>query len=53
MFRDCVLHNRVVIPAAGFYEWNARREKSTFRRTDAPALLTAGCGRRYGTGGSC
>ena len=50
MFCESILHNRIVIPAAGFYEWNARREKSTFRRMDASVLFMAGCARRYEDG---
>lgn len=30
MFRMRVLHNRVAVPAAGFYEWNRQKEKSSF-----------------------
>lgn len=45
MFRDSIRCRRVVIPAAGFYEWNAGREKSSFYRKDAPVLFLAGLGR--------
>ena len=30
MFRDNIEHRRIVIPVAGFYEWNQEREKVTF-----------------------
>lgn len=30
LFQDSVLHRRIVIPAAGFYEWNAQKEKVMF-----------------------
>ena len=30
MFRDNVQYRRIVIPAAGFYEWNQAKEKATF-----------------------
>lgn len=30
MFQDSIQHRRVVIPAAGFYEWNPAREKVAF-----------------------
>lgn len=47
-FRDSVLHRRCIIPAKGFYEWNKRKEKFTFRRTDdASVLYMAGCYRAY------
>lgn len=50
MFRDSVLHRRIVIPAAWFYEWNPRKEKNTFCRKDAPVLFMAGFSRRYEDG---
>ena len=50
LFRDSVRHRRIVIPAAGFYEWNVRKEKNTFNRKDAPVLFMAGFCRRYGDG---
>lgn len=46
-FRESVLHRRCVIPAKGFYEWNARKEKFRFRRKDMPVLFMAGCYRQY------
>lgn len=33
MFQESVLHRRIVIPAAGFYEWNAQKEKVMFTAT--------------------
>lgn len=30
MFRESALHNRIIVPAAGFYEWNPQKEKSSF-----------------------
>lgn len=50
LFRDSILHSRIVIPATGFYEWNSRKEKNTFRRRDASVLFMAGCSRRYADG---
>lgn len=35
MFRDSVLRHRIIIPAAGFYEWNSYKEKVTFTARDA------------------
>jgi len=42
MFRDSVLHRRCIIPAAHFYEWDAKKEKVEFQREDAPVLYMAG-----------
>lgn len=50
LFRDSILYRRIAIPATGFYEWNSRKEKNTFRRMDAPVLFMAGCSRRYEDG---
>lgn len=50
LFRDSILRKRIVIPASCFYEWNARKEKSVFRRTGSPVLFMAGCSRRYEDG---
>jgi len=41
-FRDGVQHGRIVIPAVSFYEWNKRKEKNTFTRTDGRILYMAG-----------
>ena len=35
MFRESVLSRRIIIPAAGFYEWNSQKEKATFTARDA------------------
>ena len=32
LFREGVLHHRIAVPAAGFYEWNAEKEKNCFQR---------------------
>jgi putative SOS response-associated peptidase YedK len=41
-FRDSILYRRCIIPAAGFYEWNASREKASFYREDSKVLFIAG-----------
>lgn len=41
-FRDGVLHDRIVIPAVSFYEWNKRKEKNTFTRSDGKVIYMAG-----------
>lgn len=41
-FRDAIARRRIVVPAAGFYEWNTRKEKSTFYRKGHPVLFMAG-----------
>lgn len=50
LFRDSLLHRRIVIPAARFYEWNPQREKNTFGRKDGSLLFMAGFSRRYEDG---
>lgn len=47
MFKDSVEHRRIVIPATWFYEWNCKKEKSTFCREDRKVLLMAGVYSRY------
>lgn len=42
MFRDSFLYRRLIIPAAGFYEWSAEKEKAEFTRPDAKAMFLAG-----------
>lgn len=50
MFCEAVEHRRIVIPAAGFYEWNKQKEKSTFTREDSPILYMAGIYSKYEDG---
>ena len=47
MFQESVEHRRIVIPATWFYEWNRKKEKSTFYREDGKVLLMAGIYSRY------
>ena len=42
MFRDRIRRNRCVIPAAGFYEWNRRKEKSEFFKENDEDMFLAG-----------
>ncbi len=49
MFRDGIRQGRIVIPARSFYEWNRRKEKNTFERTDGKILYLAGFCRGNGT----
>ncbi len=42
LFAGGIRYHRAVIPADHFYEWNANREKYTFRRKDGEPLLLAG-----------
>ena len=50
MFRESVLRRRLIIPAAGFYEWNRKKEKVTFTSAvkEQPLLYMAGFYNRYG-----
>ena len=41
-FQNGILYHRILIPANGFYEWNALKEKSTFSRSDFSVLYMAG-----------
>lgn len=50
LFRESLLHRRIVIPASWFYEWNPRKEKNTFCRNDMPILFMAGFCRQYKDG---
>ena len=50
LFKEGILRRRVVIPAAGFYEWNRDKRKYTFYRKGHPALFMAGCFRKYEDG---
>lgn len=49
-FRDAMAKRRIVVPAAGFYEWNQSKEKSTFYRKDHPAIFMAGLYNPYEDG---
>lgn len=49
-FRDAVAKRRIVVPAAGFYEWNSLKEKSIFYRKDHPVLFMAGLYNPYEEG---
>ena len=46
-FRESVEHRRIVVPAAGFYEWNKNKEKNIFYRKGQPMLYMAGLYNRY------
>ncbi len=50
LFRDSILHSRIVIPASWFYEWNSQKEKNIFCRNDMSILFMAGFCRRYEDG---
>lgn len=45
-FAECVRKNRIVVPAGGFYEWNERKEKNSFKRKDGQPMFMAGCFQR-------
>ena len=47
-FRDSLLLRRCVIPAKSFYEWNRKKEKYTFARSDGRILFLAGIYDQYG-----
>lgn len=47
-FADSFAIRRCVLPAAGFYEWDRKKEKVTFRLGDKPILYLAGIYRPYG-----
>ena len=47
LFRDSIRYRRIVIPASCFYEWNRRKEKNTFCRSDMSVLFMAGFCRQY------
>ena len=48
MFSESVMRRRCVIPAAGFYEWDRKKEKVIFTLPDKPLLYLAGIFRPYG-----
>jgi len=50
VFSDSIWQRRCVIPASWFYEWNSKREKVTFKRTDGSVLYMAGFYQRYEEG---
>lgn len=47
MFREAVESRRIVVPAAGFYEWSRNKEKNVFFRSDGKVLFMAGIYNRY------
>ena len=47
MFCESVECRRVVVPAAGFYEWSKNKEKNIFSRAGQPVLYMAGLYNRY------
>lgn len=47
MFKDCVKHRRVVVPAAWFYEWSKNKEKNIFYQEGERVLFMAGMYNRY------
>lgn len=49
-FREGILHRRIVIPAAAFYEWDKTKTKYTFQNRNRKTLFMAGCCRHYGDG---
>lgn len=42
MFRKSLLERRCLIPAAGFYEWDQKKNKTAFFKKDSPAIFMAG-----------
>lgn len=42
-FRESLLRRRCIIPAAGFYEWNSKKEKNTFSRRNRQPVFMGGC----------
>lgn len=46
LFRESVMRRRIVIPAAGFYEWNRNKEMATFTR-QGKILYLAGFYNRF------
>ncbi len=47
-FAESIHLRRCVLPAAGFYEWDRKKEKVTFTDPDAPVIYLAGIWRPYG-----
>lgn len=42
MFRESILYRRCAIPASHFYEWDAAKNKASFRQENGRALYMAG-----------
>ncbi|SFC28080.1 SOS response-associated peptidase [Butyrivibrio sp. YAB3001] len=42
MFAESIMNRRCILPAAGFYEWDARKTKFMFKRTDDKPIYLAG-----------
>lgn len=42
LFRESALERRCLLPALGFYEWNAHKERFLLRRPDGGLLYLAG-----------
>lgn len=42
MFSESVINRRCIIPARGFYEWDAMKNKITFERPDSKMIFMAG-----------
>lgn len=47
-FADSIAGRRCALPAAGFYEWDKKKEKVIFTLPDRPILYLAGIYRPYG-----
>lgn len=47
-FAESFAERRCVLPAAGFYEWDKKKEKVIFRSPDRPILYLAGIYRPFG-----
>ncbi|MBQ7797105.1 MAG: SOS response-associated peptidase family protein [Lachnospiraceae bacterium] len=50
MFRDAAMHRRCIIPVKRYFEWNRRKEKASFQRTDGEVLYMAGVYQRFEEG---
>ncbi len=46
-FSESVLERRIVLPAAGFYEWDRKKEKVTFTVESRPVFYLAGFYREF------
>jgi putative SOS response-associated peptidase YedK len=42
MFSESIKNRRCILPAAGFYEWDAGKTKFVFKRTDEKPIYLAG-----------